>query len=137
MCRFIYWSHDVQCSNKQNGGIMTINSFLEDLLNDQKIVQEILQKRYDETISAFHKYPHSLITMDPASGGFFVFLNIEGISATKFADHLVTKYRVGTFPSENEEENINGIRFAFCSVPATDIDECFKRIQQAMNDFPA
>ncbi len=113
-----------------------LNDDFTTLLNDQKIVQEILQKRYDETIGAFHKYPHPLITMDPASGGFFVFLNIEGISATKFADHLVTKYRVGTFPSENEEENINGIRFAFCSVPAKDIDECFKRIQQAMNDFP-
>ena len=105
------------------------------LLEDQKIVQEILQKRYDETIIAFNKYPHPQITMDPASGGFFVFLNIEGISATKFADHLVTKYRVGTFPSESETESVNGIRFAFCSVPASNIDECFRRIQQNMNDL--
>ncbi|MHA1776151.1 MAG: aminotransferase class I/II-fold pyridoxal phosphate-dependent enzyme [Promethearchaeota archaeon] len=105
------------------------------LLEDQYKIHSLLQRRYEETIRAFNTYKHPNINMDPGSGGFFVFLNLKGISATTFADHLVLKYKVGVFPNENVEENINGIRFAFCSVPKEEIEECFKRIFQTMNDF--
>lgn len=105
------------------------------LLEDQLKIHNLLQRRFDETIRAYNEFKHPNISMDPAAGGFFVFLNLKGISATTFADHLVVKYKVGTFPNEKPEENINGIRFAFCSVPKEQIGECFKRIYLAMNDF--
>ncbi|MCF2141435.1 MAG: aminotransferase class I/II-fold pyridoxal phosphate-dependent enzyme [Candidatus Lokiarchaeota archaeon] len=105
------------------------------LLEDQNKIHELLKIRYEETIRAFNAFSHPNISIDPAAGGFFVFLNLNGVSATTFADHLVVKYKVGTFPNENLEEKVNGIRFAFCSVAANQIEECFKRIFQAMNDF--
>ncbi len=73
--------------------------------------------------------------MDPAGGGFFVFLNIDKIPASKFANHLLEKYKVGTFPIMSEKEDINGIRVAFCSIPLEKIEETFKRINLTLSDL--
>ncbi len=98
-------------------------------------IYEILKKRYFASINAFDKYKTDGITMDPAGGGFFVFLNIDKIRADKFADHLLQKYKVGTFPVMSEEEKINGIRVAFCSIPLEKIEETFRRIKQTLSDL--
>jgi aspartate/methionine/tyrosine aminotransferase len=110
------------------------DGFVE-LEKEVAMVQKILQKRYEKTMEAYETNRHPKVTVDPASGGFFVFLNVEGVPATKFADHLVSKYGIGTFPNENPEEGVNGIRFAFCSVPADQIEDCFQKIYQTMADL--
>lgn len=112
-----------------------LNDGFELLLKEHKEIEEILCERYDATLKSFGKYSYPNLTMDPAAGGFFVFINVKGVSATKFADHLVSKYKVGVFPMENSKSAVNGIRFAFCSVPAVQIDECFRRIYQTMLDL--
>ncbi len=98
-------------------------------------IYEILKKRYFASINAFNKYKTNGITIDPAGGGFFVFLNIDKIPANKFADHLLRKYKVGTFPVVSEKEDINGIRVAFCSIPLEKIEETFKRINLTLSDL--
>ncbi|UYP48076.1 Histidinol-phosphate aminotransferase [Candidatus Lokiarchaeum ossiferum] len=107
----------------------------EGIVSSRKKVIDILDERYKGTVASFEKYNHTKMTMDPAGGGFFVFLNIEGIPADKFADHLLVKYKVGTFPIVNPKEKINGIRVAFCSIPIDQIDDCFHKIQLALIDF--
>ena len=68
-------------------------------------------------------------------GGFFVFLNIDGIPADKFADYLLVNHKVGTFPIINEKDNINGIRVAFCSIPIHQIDDCFALISKTYEEL--
>ncbi|QEE16083.2 aminotransferase class I/II-fold pyridoxal phosphate-dependent enzyme [Promethearchaeum syntrophicum] len=107
----------------------------EKMEESRKKIYEILKKRYFASINAFNKYKTEGITMDPAGGGFFVFLNIDKIPATNFADHLLKEYKVGTFPIMSEKEEINGIRVAFCSIPLEKIEETFKRINLTLSDL--
>ena len=107
----------------------------EGLIKSRENVIQILKKRFKQTLSSFSKYDTIQMTMDPVGGGFFVFLNLKGIPADKFADHLLVKYKVGTFPVVNQKENINGIRLAFCSIPIEKIDVCFQKIQLAVKDM--
>jgi aspartate/methionine/tyrosine aminotransferase len=98
-------------------------------------ISHILKERYDACISSFAELSPVNLTMDPHGGGFFVFLNVEGTPATDFADHLLKKYQVGTFPVANPALGINGIRVAFCSIPVQQIETCFQRIDAAIRDF--
>ncbi len=107
----------------------------ESIISSRKKIIQILEERFKRTVASFNKYDSPKMTMDPAGGGFFVFLNIDGIPADKFADHLLVKYKVGTFPVVNPKEKINGIRVAFCSIPIEQIDGCFQKIQLALNDL--
>ena len=77
------------------------------------------------------------MSIDPNSGGFFVFLNLNAnkIKATEFADRLLKQYKVGIIPIEKLDENINGIRIAYCSIDLSEIPELIKRINSALNDF--
>ena len=115
--------------------IEIMNEGFEKMQESRNKIYEILKKRYFASINAFRKYKTDGITMDPAGGGFFVFLNIDEIPANKFADHLLQKYKVGTFPIMSEKEEINGIRVAFCSIPLEKIEETFKRITQTLSDL--
>lgn len=113
---------------------MLKNGF-DPILNSRKKIIQLMIDRYNAVEQALLKYPNPKMTMDPAGGGYFVFFNIEGIDATKLADHLLTKYKVGIIPASNPKEGINGLRFAFCSVVPAYIDECIKRIDLAIKDF--
>jgi len=115
--------------------IEILNDGFETMLESRNKIYEILKKRYFASINAFEKYKTEGITMDPAGGGFFVFLNIDKIQADKFADHLLLKYKVGTFPIVSEKEEINGIRVAFCSIPIDKIEETFRRITLTLSDL--
>jgi aspartate/methionine/tyrosine aminotransferase len=77
------------------------------------------------------------ISVDPNAGGFFLFLNLNPakINATKFADHLIKNYKIGIIPADNPEENINGIRIAYCSIDKRKIPELVNRIKLALDDF--
>jgi len=115
--------------------IEILKAGFEKMEESRNKIYEILKKRYFASINAFDKYKTDGITIDPAGGGFFVFINIDKIPANEFADHLLKKYKVGTFPVVSEKEDINGIRVAFCSIPLEKIEETFKRINLTLSDL--
>jgi aspartate/methionine/tyrosine aminotransferase len=100
-------------------------------------VQNLLKERYELINSELEKLDNPNISIDPNSGGFFVFLNLNSnnIKATEFADHLLTKFKVGIIPVEKLNENVNGIRIAYCSIDLNEIPELIKRIKLALNEF--
>jgi aspartate/methionine/tyrosine aminotransferase len=108
--------------------------FQKFLTNRQKVM-DILRDRYHATVTAYKKYAIPHTSLDPAGGGFFVFMNIDGISASQFADHLLTRYKIGTFPNENPKSGVNGIRLAYCSVPREQIDRMFAGIARTMEEL--
>ncbi|GAG15616.1 unnamed protein product, partial [marine sediment metagenome] len=98
---------------------------------------DLLNERYKQINSELAKINNPNITVDPNAGGFFIFVNLnqDKIKATEFADHLLKKYKVGVIPIERLDDNINGIRIAYCSIDLGKIPEFIKRIQLALEDF--
>jgi len=62
-------------------------------------------------------------------------LNPKKFRANDFADHLLKKYKVGVIPIEKPNDNINGIRIAYCSIDLTQITEFINRIKLALVDY--
>jgi aspartate/methionine/tyrosine aminotransferase len=96
-----------------------------------------LKDRYEKINEELSKIDNSNISIDPNAGGFFIFVNLnpDKISANQFADHLLRKYKLGVIPIEKQNDNINGIRIAYCSVDLTKIPEFVNRINLALDDF--
>jgi aspartate/methionine/tyrosine aminotransferase len=109
----------------------------QSVIKSRDKVKELLKKRYEIINSEIRNINDDRISLDPNGGGFFVFLNLDpnSISAPVFADHLLKKYRIGVIPIQNEEEQINGIRIAYCSIDTTQIQEFIKRITEGLKDF--
>jgi aspartate/methionine/tyrosine aminotransferase len=112
-----------------------LNDGFDKLVSSRKKVIDILKERYDASLAALKKFNTPNVTLDPAGGGFFLFINVDGIDAAKLADHLLVKHKVGTIPIKKEKSNINGIRVAFCSIPVENIEDCFKRIDAGVRDL--
>ena len=110
---------------------------IEKFLSSREKVFNLLKKRYEKINSELVKIDDPDISIDPNSGGFFLFLNLnpKKIKATEFGDHLLRKYKVGVIPIEKLDEGINGIRIAYCSIDLSNISEVVKRINLALNDF--
>jgi aspartate/methionine/tyrosine aminotransferase len=110
---------------------------MDGLIRKRNIVINLLKERYEIINSELKKINNSNISVDPNSGGFFVFVNLNPnkISANEFADHLLTKYKIGVIPFEKQSDNINGIRIAYCSIDKAKIPEFVNRINLALNDF--
>ncbi|MFX0070252.1 MAG: aminotransferase class I/II-fold pyridoxal phosphate-dependent enzyme [Candidatus Hermodarchaeota archaeon] len=110
---------------------------MEQIIKTRDKVKALLKERYEKINSELTKIKNPDISIDPNSGGFFVFVNLnpEKIKATEFADHLLKKYKVGVIPIEKPDDNINGIRIAYCSIDVNKISEFIKRIQSALQDF--
>jgi len=110
---------------------------IEKFLSSRKKVNDLLKKRYEKINSELIKINNPDISIDPNSGGFFLFLNLNPnkIRANEFGDHLLRKYKVGIIPIEKPEEKINGIRVAYCSIDLNDIPELVRRINLALDDF--
>jgi len=110
---------------------------IEKFLSSRKKVNDLLKKRYEKINSELIKINNPDISIDPNSGGFFLFLNLNPnkIRANEFGDHLLRKYKVGIIPIEKPEEKINGIRIAYCSIDLNDIPELVRRINLALDDF--
>ena len=110
---------------------------IEKILISREKVKDLLQKRYEKINSELAKIDDPNISIDPNSGGFFLFLNLNPakIKAKEFGDHLLRKYKVGVIPIEKLDEQINGIRIAYCSIDLPKIPELIKRINHALNDF--
>jgi len=107
------------------------------IIEAQNKVIELLKIRYEKINSELAKIDNPDVSIDPNSGGFFLFVNLnpDRIKATEFADHLLKKYKVGVIPIEKPYENINGIRIAYCSIDVGQIPELINRINLALKDF--
>ncbi len=110
---------------------------MEGIIKNRDKVKNLLKDRYEKINEELKKIDNSNISVDPNAGGFFVFVNLnpDKISANQFADHLLKKYKVGVIPIEKPDNNINGIRIAYCSIDLTKIHEFVKRFNLALNDF--
>jgi aspartate/methionine/tyrosine aminotransferase len=110
---------------------------IEQIMKSRKEVQNLIKKRYECINSELEKIKNPNMSIDPNSGGFFVFLNLntKKLKATDFADYLLKQYKVGIIPIEKLDENVNGIRIAYCSIDLNEIPELIKRIELALNDF--
>ncbi|MHA2007868.1 MAG: aminotransferase class I/II-fold pyridoxal phosphate-dependent enzyme [Promethearchaeota archaeon] len=107
------------------------------IISSREKVKELLKARYERINTELAKINNPDISIDPNSGGFFLFLNLnpKKMKATEFGDHLLRKYKVGVIPIEKLHENVNGIRIAYCSIDLNEIPELIKRINLALNDF--
>ncbi|MFX1477732.1 MAG: aminotransferase class I/II-fold pyridoxal phosphate-dependent enzyme [Promethearchaeota archaeon] len=110
---------------------------IEQIIASREKVKNLLKKRYERINSELSKINNADIWIDPNSGGFFLFMNLNPrkIKASEFGDHLLRKYKVGIIPIEKLDSNVNGIRIAYCSVDLNDISELIKRINLALHDF--
>jgi aspartate/methionine/tyrosine aminotransferase len=110
---------------------------MERLIQSREEVQNLLKERYERINFELAKIKNPNVSIDPNSGGFFIFLNLnpDKIKATEFADHLLKQFKVGIIPIEKLDDNVNGIRIAYCSIDLSEIPELIKRINLALNDF--
>ena len=110
---------------------------MDGLIKKRDKIKKLLKDRYEKINEEFRKIDNSNISVDPNAGGFFLFVNLnpEKISANKFADHLLKKYKIGVIPFEKHNDRINGIRIAYCSIDLTKIPEFVSRINLALKDF--
>jgi len=106
------------------------------LIKKRDKVKALLKARYEKINAELKKIKNSDISVDPNAGGFFVFVNLnpKKFRANDFADHLLKKYKVGVIPIEKPNDNINGIRIAYCSIDLTQITEFVNRIKLALVD---
>ncbi|MHA1291527.1 MAG: aminotransferase class I/II-fold pyridoxal phosphate-dependent enzyme, partial [Promethearchaeota archaeon] len=114
-----------------------IEKGMEKIIQSREKIRLLLEERYLKINYELKKIHNADISIDPNSGGFFLFINLnpKKIKATKFADYLLKKYKVGVIPIEKLEDNINGIRIAYCSIDLEKIPEFIKRIHHALQDF--
>ncbi len=107
------------------------------LIQKRDKVKALLKARYEKINAELRKIKNSDISVDPNAGGFFVFVNLnpKKFRANDFADHLLKKYKVGVIPIEKPNDNINGIRIAYCSIDLTQITEFVNRIKLALVDY--
>jgi len=107
------------------------------IIESRDKVKILLEKRCKKINEELMKIKSLDISIDPNSGGFFIFLNLNPnkIKATEFADYLLTQHKVGVIPMENPRENINGIRIAYSSINLDQIPEFIERIKKALSNF--
>ncbi|GAH02198.1 unnamed protein product, partial [marine sediment metagenome] len=108
---------------------------MDGVIQKREKVIHLLKERYEKINAEFRKIKNENISVDSNAGGFFIFVNLNNISANHFADHLLKKYKVGVIPIEKQHDNINGIRIAYCSIDIRKIPEFVSRIDQALRDF--
>ncbi len=120
-----------------------VQGLMARLLNENR---EQLLKERDHLITVISERAHILreelealtgpvVQADPFNAGLFALLNIQGISAGKFADHLLRHYGIGTVAFENKERGLNGIRITFGSVIKEDIPKVVDCIGKTIKDM--
>ncbi len=110
---------------------------MNQIIESRDKIKKLLKERYEKINFEISQIKNQDFSVDPNSGGFFLFVNLnpDKIKATKFADHLLKKYKVGIIPIEKLDDKINGIRIAYCSIDLSEISELIKRFNLALNDF--
>jgi aspartate/methionine/tyrosine aminotransferase len=105
----------------------------EDFLKERQAVIEVLKGRYRTLKEALQHLNSPTLRPLPFNSGFFAFLKLEGIGASDFAEHLITKYKVAVIPLEGQ--GVNGIRVAFCGVEAEILPRLVECISEATRDL--
>ncbi|MBN1214330.1 MAG: aminotransferase class I/II-fold pyridoxal phosphate-dependent enzyme [Candidatus Lokiarchaeota archaeon] len=109
----------------------------ENIFKSRNKIIELLKERYEKINLELNKIDNPDITIDPNSGGFFLFINLnkEKYKAKEFGDYLLRTYKVGIIPIEDETEGINGFRIAYCSIDISQISEFINRIKAALINY--
>ncbi|MBY8983296.1 MAG: aminotransferase class I/II-fold pyridoxal phosphate-dependent enzyme [Candidatus Lokiarchaeota archaeon] len=109
----------------------------EKVIESRNKVKELLKNRYEKINLELSNLNNPDISIDPNSGGFFLFINLnkEKIKANEFADYLLKNYKVGVIPIEKPAEDINGLRVAYCSIDINQIPEFVNRIKSALGNY--
>ncbi|HOX29088.1 MAG TPA: aminotransferase class I/II-fold pyridoxal phosphate-dependent enzyme [bacterium] len=124
-------------SNCNHGAQIAIAGAIEDggiAKKERAVIVGILEKRYSALKKALAAADIPGATPLPFNSGFFAFVNVK-VEAEKLADHLLKKYKLGIIPHTDAENNINGIRIAFCSVDESLIAETVGRIEAGVKDL--
>ncbi|MBY9008075.1 MAG: aminotransferase class I/II-fold pyridoxal phosphate-dependent enzyme [Candidatus Lokiarchaeota archaeon] len=110
---------------------------IEKIIESRNKIKELLKKRYEKINLELSNISNPDISIDPNSGGFFLFVNLnkDKYKANEFADHLLKNYKIGIIPIEKQAENINGFRIAYCSIDINQISEFIKRIKSALTNY--
>ncbi len=107
------------------------------IVSSRNRVKNMLKLRCDKINQELSKMKSRDLSVDPNSGGFFIFVNLnpKKYKVTEVADVLLKKFKVGVVPEDNPKEGINGIRIAYCSIDLQQIPEFVKRFTAALNEF--
>ena len=76
--------------------------------------------------------PRSITRLDPFQGGFFAFINLDGIDATEVAECLMTEHRLGVVPHKSAAGRVNGIRVAWSGLRERDMGTVCEKILRAL-----
>jgi len=106
---------------------------LEAVLAERQRVVEVLGRRARLLRSELQAAAIPQLRPLPFNAGFFCFCELDGIKASDFADHLMTKYATGVVPTESGK--INGVRIAFCSTPEGQIPQLVENLARAASDL--
>jgi aspartate/methionine/tyrosine aminotransferase len=112
-----------------------LNENREQLLKERNHLIKVISERAHVLRKELETLTGPVVQADPFNAGLFALLNIQGISACKFADHLLRQYGIGTVAFENKERGLNGIRITFGSVIKDDIPKVVDCIGKTIKDM--
>ncbi|MGR3293386.1 MAG: aminotransferase class I/II-fold pyridoxal phosphate-dependent enzyme [Candidatus Scalindua sp.] len=112
-----------------------LNENREQLLQERNRLIKVISERAHLLRKELEALTGPVVQPDPFNAGLFALLNIQGISACKFADHLLRHYGIGTVAFEKEERGLNGIRITFGSVIKEDIPKVVECIGKTIKDM--
>ncbi len=112
-----------------------LNENREQLLKERDRLIKVISERAHILREELEALTGPVVQADPFNAGLFALLNIQGISAGKFADHLLRHYGIGTVAFENKERGLNGIRITFGSVIKEDIPKVVDCIGKTIKDM--
>ena len=112
-----------------------LNENREQLLKERDHLIKVISERAHVLRKELETLTDPVVQADPFNAGLFALLNIQGMSASKFADHLLRQYGIGTVAFENKERGLNGIRITFGSVIKEDIPRVVDCIGKTIKDM--
>jgi len=121
------------CARPVQSALLKTLAQLDTALAERQRVIDVLAARANALRAELARVDLPQLKPLPFNAGFFCFCDVEGISAERLADHLMTRYKTGVVPTESGK--INGIRIAFCAVPEPDIPKLVANVRSAIRDL--
>jgi len=121
------------CAKPVQSALVKALADVDAVLADRQRVIDVLGGRANLLRAELAKHDIPQLKVLPFNAGFFCFCDLEGISANKLADRLMTEYKTAVVPAESGK--INGIRIAFCSVPERQIPTLAANVAKAVADL--
>lgn len=97
----------------------------------RQITIDALQRRWQLARRALADPPPG-VTPDPFQGGFFLFVNLDGINARAVAEHMIERHGVACVPAEYPAKNWNGLRLAYCGIHEDKVAAVFDALKAAV-----